>query len=186
VASDQKKAEREGRTLVWIDEAGFYLLPAVVRTYAPCGQTPILHAPLSYDHLSAISGITPAGQLLMLVQEDAYHGSEVVRFLKHVLHHIQGKLLILWDGASIHHGQAIKDFLAAGAAKRIHLERLPGYAPDLNPDEGIWRYLKHVELKNVICHNQPELRYELRLATARLRHKRDIIQACIQHAGLPL
>jgi transposase len=78
------------------------------------------------------------------------------------------------------------DFLVAGAAKRIHLERLPGYAPGLNLDEGIWRYLKHVELKNVSCHDQPELRYELRLATAWLRHKRDIIQACIQHAGLPL
>ena len=186
MAGDQKKAAREGRTLVWIDEAGFYLLPSVVRTYAPCGQTPILHAPLSYDHVSAISAITPAGQLLMRVQETAYHGSEVVRFLKHVLQHIPGKVLIVWDGASIHHGQAIKAFLSAGAAKRIHLERLPGYAPDLNPDEGIWRYLKHVELKNVICHNQPELRSALRLATARLRHKRDIIQACIQHAGLPL
>jgi len=87
----------------------------------------------------------------MQMQEQAYHGSEVVRFLKHVLRHIAGKLLIVWYGASIHHGQAIKDFLAEGGAKRLHLERLPGYAPDLNPDEGIWRYLKHMELKNVVC-----------------------------------
>lgn len=184
MAGDQKKAAREGRTLIWIDEAGFYLLPAVVRTYAPCGETPILRAPLSYDHLSAISAITPAGQLLMQVQEDAYHGTEVVRFLKHVLRHIRGKLLIVWDGASIHHGQAIKEFLAAGGAKRIHLERLPGYAPDLNPDEGIWQYLKHVELKNVVCHNCTDLHAELRLATARLRHKRQVIRGCIKHAGL--
>ena len=186
MASDQKKAEREGRTLVWIDEAGFYLLPSVVRTYAPCGQTPILHSPLSYEHVSAISAITGAGQLLMQMQEEAYHGTEVVRFLKHVLRHIRGKVLILWDGASIHQGQAIKDFLAAGGAKRIHLERLPGYAPELNPDEGIWQYLKHVELKNVVCHNRTELRVELRLATARLRHKRQVIQGCIKHAGLIL
>lgn len=186
MAGDQKKAQREGRTLVWIDEAGFYLLPSVVRTYAPCGETPILRAPLSYDHLSAISAITPMGQLLMQVQEVAYHGTEVVRFLEHVLRHIPGKLLILWDGASIHHGQAIKDFLAAGGAKRIALERLPGYAPDLNPDEGIWQYLKHVELKNVVCHNCTDLRAELRLATARLRHKRQVIRSCIKHAGLIL
>jgi transposase len=186
MAGDQKKAEREARTLVWIDEAGFYLLPSVVRTYAPCGQTPVLRAPLSYDHVSAISAITPAGQLLMQVQETAYHGTDVVRFLKHVLRHIEGKLLLLWDGASIHHGQAIKAFLAAGGAKRIHLERLPGYAPDLNPDEGIWRYLKHVELKNVVCHTCTDLRAELRLATARLRHKRDVIKGCIKHAGLIL
>lgn len=71
MAGDQKKAARERRTLVWIDEAGFYLLPAVVRTYAPCGETPILRAPLSYDHVSAISAITPAGQLLLQMQEAA-------------------------------------------------------------------------------------------------------------------
>jgi transposase len=186
VARAQKKAECEGRTLVWIDEAGFYLLPALVRTWAPIGEPPILHAPCSYDHLSAISAITPSGQLLLHVQEDAYHGSDVVRFLKHVLRHIPGNLLILWDGASIHRSQAIKEFLIAGAAERIHLERLPGYAPDLNPDEGIWSYLKYRELKNVVCQNQGELRYELRLAVARLRHKRHVIQGCITQAGLTL
>jgi transposase len=67
---------------------------------------------------------------------------DVVHFLRHVLRHIPGKLLVLCDGAPIHRGQPIKDFLAAGGAERIHLERLPGYAPDLNADEGIWRYLK--------------------------------------------
>ena len=186
MASAQKKAEDEGRTLVWIDEAAFYLLPALVRTWAPVGEPPILRAPCSYDHLSAISAITPRGQLLLHVQDAAYHGDDVVRFLKHVMRHIDGKLLILWDGASIHRSQAIKDFLSAGAAKRIHIERLPGYAPDLNPDEGIWSYLKYRELKNVVCANQIELRYELRLAVARLRHKRHVIQGCITQAGLTL
>lgn len=49
----------------------------------------------------------------------------------------QCKLLIIWDGSPIHCGQPIKAFLRKGAAKRIHLEQLPSYAPDLNPDEGI-------------------------------------------------
>ncbi len=186
MARDPKKAEQEGRTLVWIDESGFYLLPALVRTYAPKGETPILQVPLSYDHLSVISAMTPEGQLLMQVQERAYKGPDVVRFLKHVLRHIPGKLLLLWDGAPIHRSQPIKDFLAGGGAKRIHLERLPGYAPELNPDEGIWQYLKRVELKNVCCQDLTTLRYELRRATARLRHKREVIKGCIQHAGLVL
>ena len=186
MASAQKKAEDEGRTLVWIDEAAFYLLPALVRSWAPIGEPPILRAPCRYDHLSTISAITPKGQLLLQMQEQAYHGCDVVRFLKHVLRHIPGKLLILWDGASIHRSQAIKDFLAAGAAKRIHLERLPGYAPDLNPDEGIWSYLKYRELKNVVSQNTGELRYELRLAVARLRHKLHVIQGCITQAGFTL
>jgi hypothetical protein len=72
----------EGRTLVWIDESAFYLLPAVVRTYAPRGETPVLRAPLSYDHPSAISAITAEGQLLIRVQEQAYHSTDLVRFLR--------------------------------------------------------------------------------------------------------
>jgi transposase len=106
------------------------LLPALVRTYAPRGQTSILCAPLSYEHLSAISAITPEGQLLIQVQDHAYTSLTVVTFLQHLLRHMPGKLLIIWDGASIHRGQAVKDFLAAGGAERILLERLPGYAPD--------------------------------------------------------
>ena len=58
-------------------------------------------------------------------------------------------MLLIWDGSPIHRGRAVKEFLSAGAANRLHLERLPGYAPDLNPDEGIWNYLKRVELGNV-------------------------------------
>ncbi len=156
MACDQQKAEEEGRTLVWIDESGFYVLPGVVRTYAPCGATLELRVLLTYAHLSAISAITPEGRLLMQVQERAYKGAAVVGLLKHVLRHIPGKLLILWDGAPIQRSQPIKAFLAAGGAKRVHLEWLPGDAPELNPDEGIWRYLKRVELKNLWCHDLPE------------------------------
>ena len=51
----------------------------------------------------------------------------------------------------IHRSRVVKNYLAAGAAERIQLERFPAYAPELNPDEGIWQYLKRVELKNVSC-----------------------------------
>jgi transposase len=183
MAPHQKKAIEEGRTLVFVDESGFYLLPGVLQTYAPRGKTPIIRAPLSRDHLSAISGITPEGKLYLKVQERAILGADVVRFLKHLLRHIPGKLLVLWDGAPIHRGQVVKEYLASGGAPRIHLEPLPGYAPELNSDEGIWNYLKRVELKNVCCPNIPELRYELRKAKERLRHKTDVILGCIKQPG---
>jgi len=184
VVRSQKKAQCEERTIVFVDEAGFYLLAAAVRTYAPKGQTPTLRVPLRWDHLSAISAITPEGKLYMRVQEQAFRGPTIVRFLRHLLCHIPGKLLIIWDGLPAHRGQLVKHFLAQGGAARIHLEQLPAYAPELNPDEGIWHYLKDVELGNVCCHTLAELRYELRKATARLRHKVPVIQACFRHARL--
>ncbi len=100
VAGAKKGALAEDRTIMFVDQSGFYLLPSVVRTYAPVGQTPILHEKLTRDHLSAISGITLEGKLLMLDQERAFKGEDVVvRFLKHALGQIPGKLLIVWDGA---------------------------------------------------------------------------------------
>jgi transposase len=184
MGGDQKKAKKEERTIVFVDESGFYLLASAVRTYAPRGQTPVLRFPLTRDHLSVIGAITPDGKLYTMLQDHSFKGADIVRFLQHLLLHIEGKLLIIWDGLSAHRGQAVKDFLSQGGAKRIHLERLPTYAPDLNPTEGIWHYLKDVELKNLCCHNLPEVRVELRKAIARLRHKTDIILACIRHVHL--
>ena len=154
-----------------------------MRTYAPIGQTPILQENLTRDHLSVISGITLEGKLYMMEQERAFRGEDVVRFLKHLMRQVEGKLLIVWDGSPIHRGGAVKDFLASGASSRLQLEQLPGYAPDLNPDEGIWKHLKYVELKNLCCQSLSELRVELRKAKERLRYKRDVILGCIRQPG---
>jgi transposase len=169
--------------VVWVDESGFYLLPALVRTYAPRGQRPVLRVPLTRDHLAVISGITNAGRLLVQVQEQPFRGPTIVAFLKHLLRQIPGKLLVLWDGAPIHRAQPVKDFLATEQGKRLLLERLPGYAPELNPDEGVWQHLKRVELRNLVCHDLAELKTELRLAVARLRHKLHVLHGCFAHSG---
>jgi hypothetical protein len=73
----------------------------VVRTYAPVGKRPILHEHLSRDHLSAMSGITLEGKLYMLEQERAFKGEDVVRFLKHLMRQIPGKLLVIWQGGRL-------------------------------------------------------------------------------------
>ena len=158
-------------------------MPFVARTYAPCGQTPVLRAPLIRDHLSVIGGVTADGRVFTHTQEQAFTGETVVAFLRQLLRQIPGRLLVVWDGASIHHGQAVKTFLAAGAAARLHLERLPAYAPELNPAEGVWNLLKRKELPNRCCMDLDELRWELGLAIRRLRRRRHLIRACFAHCG---
>jgi transposase len=158
-------------------------LAGAVRTYAPRGHTPILIVPLTRDHLSVISGITDAGQLLVQMEAHAFKGGDVVRFLNHLMCHLGGQLLIIWDGAPIHRDHAVKAFLASEVAGQLSVEPLPGYAPDLNPDEEVWNHLKQVELRNVACHDHAELRHALRLAIARLRHKPDVIRSFIKHCG---
>ncbi len=157
-----------------------------MRTYAPVGQTPILKVPLTRDHLSAMGGLTIDGRLIMHIQEQSFKGPDVVRFLQLLLRKIPGKLLVIWDGAPIHRCQAVKDFLTQGGAKRIHLERLPGYAPELNPQEGVWNLLKRRELKNLCAADFEHLGTELVRAKERLRHRKTVLRQWIAHAGFPL
>jgi transposase len=154
-----------------------------VRTWAPSGQTPILRVKLTRDHLSAISGITLDGRLFMQVRLESYDAAAVVGFLRVLLRKLPGKIMVIWDGAPIHRGHEIKEFLKRGAARRLHLEQLPSYAPDLNPDEGIWNYLKRVELGNVCCSDLAQLNRDLIRARERLRHKQEIIKSCSRQCG---
>jgi transposase len=183
MARAKKKSEEEKRTIVFVDQSAFYLLPMAVRTYAPVGKTPVLNVKLTRDHLSAMGGITPEGRIFMQMQDHSYKGPDVVRFLQLLTREIPGKLLVIWDGASIHRCQAVKDFLRKGGGKRIHLEQLPAYAPELNPQEGVWNLLKRVELQNICCLDVQHVQRELRRAKERLRHRTSILSQCFAHAG---
>ena len=180
------QARLEHRWLVFVDESGFYLLPAKVRTYAPRGQRPTLRVFETRDHLSVMSAVMPQGWLFTLVRDVALSGLESVRFLKHLLSQLEHKLLVIWDGSPIHRGADVKAFLTEGTAKRIHLERLPGYAPELNPDEGVWHQLKDIELRNVCCLDFAHLHHQLGLAVQRLRRRPYLIQSFFAGAGLPI
>jgi transposase len=184
LAGHQKGAQVQQQTILFIDESGFYPLPSVVRTYAPIGQTPILREWYTRDHLSAISALSPEGKLYFHAQDHSMDSADVAAFLEHLLREVPGRMVIIWDGAPIHRSQVIKTFLANGAAQRMHLERLPAYAPELNPGEGLWEQLKGVELRNVCCFNLPHLRHELRDAVKRVRRKPHVLHGFFQGAGL--
>ena len=183
----RRKAVRERRTLVFIDESGFYLLPGVVKTYGPKGKTPIIDKWLTRDHLSVMAGATPAGKLYTLVRPESLSSEHSVIFLQHLLRQTGRRLLVIWDGSPIHRWGAVQEFLSGGGAKRVHLEAMPGYAPDLSPwDMGGWHHLKHVELRNLSCMDLDELHLELHLAIGRLRQKPQLIQRFFAAAGLRL
>lgn len=102
-------------------------MPGVVRTSAPVGQTPIVRQTWPRDHLSVISGITADGKRYPMVRDHACSSADVVDVLKHLHRQIPGKLIVVWDGASIHDGK-VRQLLADGAAAWLQLIRLPGYA----------------------------------------------------------
>jgi transposase len=82
--------------------------------------------------------MSPEGKLSCHSQDRAIHSEDVVAFLTHVLREVPDRLVIIWDGAPIHRRPVIQEFLTNGAAQRLHVERLPAYASELNPGEGLW------------------------------------------------
>jgi transposase len=181
------QAQKERRTLLFTDESGFYLLPGRVRTYAPSGRTPILHEFQTRDHLSVAGAVTENGyRVYTMVRQKALNGSNMIEFLKHLLHVAGSRLLVIWDGSPIHRRQMVQDFVT-NLHGTIRLERLPAYAPDLNPVEGLWQHLKHVELRNIATRDLEELHLEFHLAIGRIRNKQQLIrgffQGALPHSG---
>ena len=183
----RERARRERRGLVFVDESGFYLLPGVVKTYAPEGETPALQEWQTRDHLSVMGGLTPDGKVYVLVRPESLDGLDTVAFLEHLARHAGRRLLVIWDGSPIHRRAAVTEFLRSPGGQGMVVEPLPGYAPDLNPwDAGAWEYLKHVELRNQACLDLEELHLELHLAIGRLRQKPHLIRSFFKAAGLKL
>lgn len=180
----KREARRARRTILFVDESSVSLLPSVVKTWAPRGETPVLHEHLSKAHLSLISAVSPNGKAYYKIQRASFDSAAVIRFLDALHEWIPGKLLVLWDGAPIHHSQEIQDYLAQGASAWLQLEQMPSYAPELNPDEGIWNNLKHFELKNVCTMSLALLETVVIVALDHIVSRSDIIQAFFQHAGV--
>jgi transposase len=178
------EAKIERRTLVFVDEAGFYLLPSVVRTYAPITHTPVLRAKLTRDHLSVMGGMTPQGRVYTLVRQESLNGSHSVEFLVHLMRVASPRLLVIWDGSPIHRRILVREFVSQTRGK-VRLEALPSYAPDLNPwDEGGWNHLKNSEMRNLVCRDLEQLHQEFHLAVARLRQKPKLIHSFFTQARL--
>jgi transposase len=155
VARDPKKGAEEGAHLVLIDEAGLFLNPLVRRTWAPVGKTPLLEAWGRHrDKVSAIGAVTVSpvarrlGFYFATDPGDFFNAERVVGFLRGLLRHLRGKVVVVWDGGSNHKGPAVRAFLRRN--KRLRLERLPAYAPELNPVEAVWSWLKYGELANFV------------------------------------
>jgi len=181
-----RQARNERRRLIFEDESGFYLLPGVVRTYAPEARTPVLPERLTRDHLSAMGGMTPEGQVYTLARQESLNGLHSITFLLHLLRVAGERLLVIWDGSPIHRRAEVQEFVA-DTHGQVRLEPLPGYAPDLNPwDEGGWNHLKNVEMRNRVCLDLEELHEEFHLAVARLRRRPQLVQAFFAQAGLEI
>lgn len=188
MAADQKKARDEGRTLVFVDETGFLLQPTVRRTWAPRGRTPVIKAWARHDRLSVIAALAvlPDGtrpRLYFRPRRANFDGRGAADFLRHLRRVVRGPLLLVWDRAPIHRAESVKSFLSAHPG-RVHIEPLPGYAPELNPVEHVWGKSKGSDLANFCPDDIDAL--QTRAAGALAKHQRRpyLLMSYFRQAGL--
>jgi transposase len=187
-----REAQDRGAHLVFLDESGFMLTPSVRRTWGPRGKTPILDALDRHDRISAISSITvsPRNRSLnlyfdLLPDNVNAHGVDIVEYLRKLKAQLGGPMTILWDGSNIHDkSRLVQAFLKAHP--EIKTERLPAYAPELNPDELVWAWTKYGRLGNLAAANTDWLRDYLINEFTYVREHPEILASCIEHTKLPL
>ncbi len=126
----------------------------VRRTWAPRGRTPVLRPrSCSWRWMSAIGALAHSrdgrrARVLLLFQPGAVRASAILRFLRHLRRHVRGRVVLLWDGVQPHRAAVVREWIARNQ-NWLTVERLPAYAPDLNPVEGMWSWLKGTGLANV-------------------------------------
>jgi transposase len=172
----------KGQTIVFVDESGLSERPHRCRTWSPRGQTPVLQFHFNWKTISAIAGITWWTFYFRLFP-GTIRSPQVVEFLTHLMRHIPGDLLVIWDGLRSHRSCLVSDFLRETNG-RIEIEFLPAYAPELNPVEYIWGHWKHHDLPNFCPKNLFQLSDHARKALRRMRRRPNLVTAFWKQAKL--
>lgn len=172
---------------MFIDESGFLLIPHVVKTWAPVGQTPIHRHSYRRDRVSVISGVSVSPQhqrlnLYYYLFYDNIRQEEVCLFLRHLLRHLRGVVIVLLDNSRPHKGKPLQALLQRQG--RLHLEYFPAYAPDLNPDEGVWSQAKR-KLANSCPKDVDELTRDIKRSMKGIADSSSKLRACIEQSELP-
>lgn len=170
-----QKAEKEERTIVFVDECGFSQKSTAKRTWAPVGQTPVLEMNFNWDKLSVIGGIS-LKSIYFQFHEESIKSEQVTSFLDHLQRYIKGRILVIWDGLPAHRSKIVANYLAQTKG-RVWVERLPAYAPELNPIEYLWGNVKGTDMANVAPKDMWELSKQAREALFKRRRRPKVLRA---------
>jgi transposase len=166
-------------------------MPFVHRTWAPRGQTPVLQTRTRHHrHLSLIGALTISPQRYRLGWYLHFHADrsirqeQVIAFLRDLLRHLRGPVFLIWDRLNAHRGKKVQAFLARN--QRLQTDFLPPYAPELNPNEYGWSYLKCHSLANYAPEQLTELETTTRRAVANVQTEQALLRSFVKATKLPI
>lgn len=176
-------ARRRRVTVVFVDESGVQTTPNVRRSWAQVGARLVLRSPAHHEKVSVISGVTADGELYFALHKHDMTGTEVIWFLEQLLEEIPGRVVVLWDNGGIHRCVEVSTFVWLNR-RRLELRRFPPYAPELNPDEGIWDVIKNDRLANYCPRDLEELKEAVEKQLRLLQRSPHRIQQAMRQSAL--
>jgi hypothetical protein len=186
-----RNARRRTAVICFQDETGISLKPSVRATWSPKGQTPTLTHRCSWGRLSlsGVIGYEPNGSdawVVFQTLEGSYNGDALVEFLEQLKGHLDGrKVTLVWDNLPAHQSRVVKNW-ATSQRDWLVIERLPGYAPDLNPIEMLWGWMKGQELANLCAPSIVEVEKVADASLCRAAAKTAMLTSFLHHCGLGL
>jgi len=190
LAGAKKNAVHQRAWIFFQDETGFSQQPSIRRTWAPRGKTPILRSRGNHwtkTSVAAALGFRWDGRktrLFARTKADSFNTESLIVFLKDLQRFVKGaKVILVWDHLPAHRSKIMKRFLFE-QRDWLEIEWLPGYAPDLNPTEGVWNNIKGRELANFCADQIEQAAYQFRRGLRRVAHTAQLPYSLLQHAGL--
>lgn len=166
------------------------MMPVLRRTWAPCGHTPRLAVRArSHEKVSGIGALLVSPRrrritlALALYPRLNIRGPQVVRFLQHLARHLRGPFIVVWDRGRSHKHHLVQAWLAAHP--RCHIVWFPPYAPDLNPVELLWGYLKYGRLANLTPDTVDDIQAHVGRERRRLARHPELLRSFFRHCTLP-
>lgn len=188
----RQKARREGVFLVFIDESGLLMAPLVRRTWAPRGQTPVLlqsGGRREKVSVAAALWLPPRqdglGFCFQTLVNHYFDNQYVALFVEMLVQELDGPVLILWDSGPMHKGNPIRQVLEEWT-ERLTLEKLPPYAPQLNPVEPVWSWVKYGRLCNFAPQNAFQLNQRVVAELKMAQHDQNLLKGFFGGSDIPL
>ena len=179
----REQAAKAGATIYFADEAGVRSDYHAGTTWAPVGRTPVVATTGDRFGVNLISAVTAKGKLRFAAYEGSLNGPVFIDFCRRLLHDVSGPVFLVLDGHPVHRSKAVKQF-AASTSGRLRLCFLPGYAPELNPDEWVWKHVKHDRIGRAGVTGPDDLKAKALAALHRLQKLPHLVRGFFRDPNL--
>jgi transposase len=169
-----KAAKAAGGRIFFCDEAGIRTDYHSGTTWAPVGRTPIVRGTGDRKSLNMISSVSPRGELHFSFLSGNLNSEMFINYLKMLMHDIPEPIFLIVDGYGSHKSRETLDFVRSTEG-RLNLFFLPPYSPELNPDEWVWKSIKHDWVGKTASRTIVELRNGITKAVAALQSTSDSV-----------